>query len=130
MRQFESVSAYIASQPKEKQHILKEIRKRLQMAVPEATEAIKYGMPTLVLQGNLLHYAAMKNHIGYYPSPSGIIAFETTLKPYHTSKGAIQFPLDMPIPYDLIVKIALFRKEENLEKAKTKLQSKNATRSL
>ncbi|MEZ4779233.1 MAG: DUF1801 domain-containing protein [Flavobacteriaceae bacterium] len=116
MQKFETVDDYINAQPLEKLELLKKIRTILKEVVPDATEAIKYGMPTLVLNGNLLHYAAQKNHIGYYPSPSGITTFAKELTPYHTSKGAIQFPLDQPIPFDLIVKIALFRKEENLNK--------------
>lgn len=120
MQKFETVTDYIASFPLEKQVLLKQIRAALQKAVPEATETIKYGMPTLVLHGNLLHYAAMKNHIGFYPAPSGIEKFAKELKPYHTSKGAVQFPLDQPLPYDLMVKIALFRVEENVEKIKHK----------
>ena len=120
MQKFETVTDYIASFPLEKQVLLKQIRAALQKAVPEATETIKYGMPTLVLHGNLLHYAAMKNHIGFYPAPSGIEKFAEELKPYHTSKGAVQFPLDQPLPYDLMVKIALFRVEENVEKIKHK----------
>ncbi|MEZ4874729.1 MAG: DUF1801 domain-containing protein [Flavobacteriaceae bacterium] len=120
MKAYANVDAYIAVQPAEKQHILKEIRKQLQKAVPEATEAIKYGMPTLVFHGNLVHYAAQKNHIGYYPAPSGITAFAKQLAPYATSKGAIQFPIDQPIPLKLMVEIALFRKTENWEKAQLK----------
>ena len=120
MQKFETVTDYIASFPSEKQVLLKQIRTTLQKSVPEATETIKYGMPTLVLHGNLLHYAAMKNHIGFYPAPSGIEKFAEELKPYHTSKGAVQFPLDQPLPYDLMVKIALFRKKENVEKIKHK----------
>ncbi|MCB0457082.1 MAG: DUF1801 domain-containing protein [Flavobacteriaceae bacterium] len=120
MKEYTNVDAYIQDQPSEKQYLLKEIRKHLLKVVPDATEAIKYGMPTLVLHGNLVHYAAQKNHIGYYPAPSGITAFKNELQPYHTSKGAIQFPIDQPIPYDLIAKIAIFRKEENLNKMASK----------
>ena len=116
MQKFESVGDYIKAQSPEKQELLTKIRTVLNEVIPEATEAIKYGMPTLVFHGNLLHYAAQKNHIGYYPAPSGITAFAKELTPYHTSKGAIQFPLDQPLPWELIKKIALFRKEENLTK--------------
>lgn len=118
MKEYINVDVYIEDQPSKKQHILNEIRKRLQKSVPEATETIKYGMPTLVLHGNLLHYAVHKNHLGYYPAPTGISAFEKELQPYYTSKGAIQFPLDKPIPYDLIEKIAIYRKKENMAKIK------------
>lgn len=120
MQKVETVADYIASYPSEKQVLLKQIRVALQKAVPEATETIKYGMPTLVLHGNLLHYAAMKNHIGFYPAPSGIETFAKALKPYHTSKGAVQFPLDQPLPLALITQIALFRKQENVENLKSK----------
>ncbi len=77
-------------------------------------------MPTFYLNGNLVHFAAFKRHIGFYPTPAGIEEFQDELKAYPTSKGAIQFPLDQPIPYDLIARITTFRVRQNLEKAPAK----------
>ena len=82
------------------------------------TEAISYQIPTFKLDGNLVHFAAFKNHIGFYPTSSGIAAFEKDLSKYKTSKGTVQFPLDKPIPYDLVRKIVLFRVKENLARKK------------
>ena len=84
-------------------------------AAPNATEAIKYAMPTFVLHGNLVHFAGYQNHIGFYPAPSGIEVFKKELTAYKTSKGAIQFPLDKPLPLSLITKIVKFRVNESLE---------------
>ncbi len=84
---------------------------------PDATEAIKYQMPTFVLHGNLVHFAAYKAHIGLYPTPTGIAAFGDELAPYVGGKGSVRFPLDEPIPYDLIRKIVAFRVQENLARA-------------
>jgi uncharacterized protein YdhG (YjbR/CyaY superfamily) len=111
---FHTIDEYIASFPSEIQNILQTIRTVIQEIAPNAIEAITYSMPTFKLNGNLVHFAAMKNHIGFYPAPSGIKAFENELKPYKTSKGAIQFPLDKEIPLNLIAKITEFRVTENL----------------
>jgi uncharacterized protein YdhG (YjbR/CyaY superfamily) len=89
-------------------------------AAPEATEKISYQMPTFFLHGNLVHFAAFKHHIGFYPVPSGIEAFAAELAPYKRSKGAVQFPLDQPLPHDLITRIVDFRVAENRQKAEAK----------
>jgi uncharacterized protein YdhG (YjbR/CyaY superfamily) len=103
------------------QDLLQKVRTTIQAAAPEATEKICYGIPTFYLQGNLVHFAIQKNHLGFYPAPSGIKAFESELGSYKYSKGAIQFPLDRPVPFDLIRRIVEFRVEENLaKKAKNK----------
>ena len=94
MKTVESIDAYIACFSEEIQAPLKQLRQAIQQAAPDATEAIKYGMPTFVLQGNLVHFAANKHHIGFYPSPSGITHFEKELESYVSSKGAIQFPYE------------------------------------
>ena len=112
MKEFTDINAFIAEFPEEVQIILEKIRVTIQMAAPEAKEAIKYGMPTFVLNGNLVHFAAYKNYIGFYPAPTGIDAFITELAPYRTGKGTIQFPIDKPIPYDLVEKIVRFRVKE------------------
>lgn len=109
----QTIDEYIAAFPPETQATLQKIRETINKAAPEATEAIAYQMPTFRLNGNLVHFAAFKNHIGFYPAPSGIINFQAELTPYKTSKGAIQFPSDKPIPYDLITKITKSRVAEN-----------------
>lgn len=111
-----SVDAYIESFPEDIQIILREVRSVAQKAAPEATEKISYGIPTLHFHGNLVHFAAFKNHIGLYPTPSGIVAFKEELLPYESGKGTVKFPLDKPIPYSLITKIVRHRVKENEEK--------------
>ena len=120
MKEFTDIKAYIADFPEEVQAILEQIRDTIQQAAPDAKEAIKYGMPTFVLNGNLVHFAAYKNHIGFYPAPSGIDTFIDELAPYRTGKGTLQFPIDKPIPFDIITKVVKFRVEENLKKRKKK----------
>lgn len=115
-----NIDEYIAGFPPEIQLILRKIREVIGKAAPGAEEAIKYGMPTFVLKGNLVHFAACKNHIGFYPAPSGIVNFETELTKYKRSKGAVQFPLEKPIPYGLIGRIVKFRVAENLARAASK----------
>ncbi|MBT1702548.1 DUF1801 domain-containing protein [Fulvivirgaceae bacterium PWU20] len=115
-----NVDEYIDGFPEEIQKKLKDMRATIKKAAPNAEEAIKYAMPTLVLHGNLVHFAAFKNHIGFYPAPSGIDAFKKELSAYESSKGAIRFPMDAPLPHTLITKIVKFRIKENLQKAKDK----------
>lgn len=114
-----SIDSYIDSFSGEIKVVLEKIRATIKKAAPEATETIKYAMPTFVLKGNLVHFAACKNHIGFYPAPSGIEAFKKELSGYKMSKGAIQFPYQKEIPLDLITKIVVFRGRENLEKVKS-----------
>jgi uncharacterized protein YdhG (YjbR/CyaY superfamily) len=99
------------------QSILTTIRLTIRQAVPEAGEKIGYGIPTFTLNGNLVHFGAFKDHIGFFPAPSGIEQFREQLAGYKLSKGTIQFPLDQPIPYELIRRITLFRREENLARS-------------
>lgn len=113
------IDKYISDFPKEVQLILEQIREIIKSAAPEAQEKISYGIPTFTLKGNLVHFAAYKNHIGFYPSPSGIEAFKNELSTYKGAKGSVQFPLDKPMPVDLIYKIVKFRVNENIERAKT-----------
>ena len=115
-----SIDAYIAGFPKDIQVILAKIRGIVREAAPEAQEAIKYQIPTFVLNGNLVHFAAFQNHIGFYPTPSGIEQFKDALSAYHSAKGSVQFPLDSPIPYTLIKKIVKFRVNENNTKSRSK----------
>jgi len=111
-----NIDEYISSFPKEIQILLEQIRTTVRQAAPDAEEAIKYAMPTFVLNGNLVHFAAFKNHIGFYPVPSGIEAFKKELSVYKGAKGSVQFPLNKPMPLGLITKIVEFRVQENLEK--------------
>jgi len=116
----ETIDDYIYSFPEDIQVILSKIRQIIHKSAPDAVEAMSYQMPTLRLNGNLVHFAAFKNHIGFYPTPSGTAAFQKELSPYKSGKGSIQFPLDKPIPYDLIEKIVLFRVKENRQKKKNR----------
>jgi uncharacterized protein YdhG (YjbR/CyaY superfamily) len=98
------------------------MRAAIKAAAPQATEKISYQMPTFYLKGNLVHFAALKNHIGFYPTPSGVQAFLKETSRYASTKGVIQFPLDEPLPLKLVTKIVKFRVTENLKKAE--VQSK------
>jgi uncharacterized protein YdhG (YjbR/CyaY superfamily) len=117
-----TIDAYIAAFPDDVQTILQQIRRTIHEAAPEATEAISYGMPTFKLHGNLVHFAAFKNHIGFYPVPSGIEAFKDELAAYKQGKGSVQFPLNRPMPLDLIRRIVQFRVGENGAAAARKRQ--------
>lgn len=123
-RGFNSIDEYIASFPEDIQNILNDIRATIRAAAPEATEKISYQMPTFFLNGNLVHFAAFKNHVGFYPTPSGIDEFKAELSKYKGSKGSIQFPIDQPVPLDLIAKIVKYRISENLKKAVGKSKRK------
>ena len=112
----QTIDDYIARYPEDVHAILQQIRQTIHEAAPEATEAISYQMPTFKLHGNLVHFAAFKNHIGFYPVPSGIKVFQDELSAYVQGKGSVQFPIDKPMPLDLISKIVVFRVKENLEK--------------
>lgn len=115
-----TIDEYIAGFPKDVQQILQKIRMTIHEAAPEAQEKISYQMPTFYLKGNLVHFAAFKEHIGFYPVPTGIEKFKKELSVYKQGKGSVQFPLDQPMPYALITKIVKFRVKENLAKAKEK----------
>lgn len=115
---FDDIDSYIASFPEETRALLEQVRSTISKAAPEAKETINYGMPTFTLNGNLVHFAAFKNHIGFYPTASGIEAFKKELSVYEGAKGSVQFPLTKPIPFDLISSIVKFRVKENFKKAK------------
>lgn len=121
---YESIDHYISTFPPEIQEKLESIRQVIREAAPEATEKISYQMPTFAQHGNVVHFAAFKHHIGFYPAPSGIAEFENDLAPYITGKGTVQFPLNKPIPYELITKIVKFRVAENIAKAERKKSKK------
>lgn len=111
-----TIDEYIAGFPEDIQKKLQEIRRVIHETAPEATEKISYQMPTFYLNGNLVHFAAFKKHIGFYPAPTGLDAFKDEIAKYPNSKGAVRFPLDQPIPFDLVRRIVEFRREENLRK--------------
>ena len=115
-----TIDGYIAGFPRDVQATLEKIRRTIRKAAPDAEETIKYQMPTFTLKGNLVHFAAFKKHIGFYPVPTGIEAFKKELSVYEGGKGSVQFPLDKPIPFDLIGRIVKFRAKENLAKATAK----------
>jgi uncharacterized protein YdhG (YjbR/CyaY superfamily) len=115
---FNTIDEYISTFPKETQSILSELRNIISSAATNSEEKISYNMPTYFLNGNLVHFAANKNHIGFYPTPSAIIKFEKELSNYKTSKGAIQFQLNKPLPKQLIKNIVKFRVSENQKKDK------------
>ncbi len=117
---FTTIDEYIATFPAPIQELLQQVRATIKAAAPEATEKISYQMPTFFLNGNLVHFAAFKNHIGFYPAPRGIEAFKEELDQYKGAKGSVQFPLDQPMPLDLIRRIVEFRADENRSKAKKK----------
>lgn len=121
---FASIDEYIATFPEDIQEILQTIRVTIHAAAPDATEKISYQMPTFYLKGNVVHFAVFQNHIGFYPAPSGIEAFEAELAKYKTSKGAAQFPLNEPLPLDLIRQVVEYRVAENLKKAEQKSAKK------
>lgn len=119
-----TIDEYIAGFPADIQELLEKVRATIHKAAPDATEAISYQMPTFKQNGNLVHFAAFKSHIGFYPVPSGIEAFKQELSKYPQGKGSVQFPLDKPIPYALITKIVKFRVKENLAQAQAKAKPK------
>ena len=120
----QTIDEYIAGFPGDVKKVLQKIRMTIHEAAPEAQEKISYQMPTFYLKGNLVHFAAFKDHIGFYPVPSGIEKFKKELSVYKQGKGSVQFPLDQPMPYDLITKIVKFRVKENLAAAAAKDKKK------
>lgn len=120
-----TIDEYIATYPEEVQQILKDMRTTIKAAAPEATEKISYQIPTFYLKGNLVHFAAFKNHIGFYPTSSGIQAFKKELSVYDGAKGTVRFPMDKPLPLKLISKIIKFRVEENFKREKIKSSKKH-----
>jgi uncharacterized protein YdhG (YjbR/CyaY superfamily) len=120
----QNIDQYVASFPNDVQEILEKIRMTIRKAAPDAEETINYQIPTFTLKGNLVHFAAFKEHIGFYPTPTGIDKFKKELSVYEGAKGSVKFPLDQPIPFDLIGKIVKFRVKENLARAEAKGKKK------
>ncbi|HUH33825.1 MAG TPA: DUF1801 domain-containing protein [Daejeonella sp.] len=113
-----NIDEYIAGFPNDVQEVLQMVRTNIKQAAPEAEEKISYAIPTFTLnEKNLVHFAGFKNHIGFYPAPTGSEAFKKELSGYKTGKGSVQFPLNKPMPFELITRIVKFRVKETLEKA-------------
>jgi len=119
-----TIDEYIAGFPNDVQDILQKIRMTIRKAAPESEETISYKMPAFTLNGNLVYFAGFEKHIGFYPIPTGIDKFKKELSVYKQGKGSVQFPLDKPIPYNLISKIVKFRVKENLDRVKSKQKEK------
>jgi uncharacterized protein YdhG (YjbR/CyaY superfamily) len=122
--QANTIDEYIAAFPPAIQKLLKQVRETIRKAAPKAEEKISYAMPTFYLHGNLVHFAAYKNHIGFYPAPQGIEEFKKELAKYEGGKGSVQFPLDEPLPLTLVSRIVKYRALQNEARAKEKEQSK------
>jgi uncharacterized protein YdhG (YjbR/CyaY superfamily) len=112
-----TIDEYIAAFPADVQKILQDVRTTIGKAAPDATEAMKYGIPTFVQGQNLVHFGGFKTHVGFYPAPSGIEAFKKELSAYEGAKGSVQFPLDKAMPLRLIARIVKFRVDEVRQKA-------------
>lgn len=121
---FKSIDEYINLFPKTTQVLLEQVRKVIQEHAPEASEAISYQMPTFKLNGNLVHFAAYQHHIGFYPGAAGIEAFKEDFESYKWSKGAVQFPINKPLPLDLIRRMVQFRVNQNILKLQAKTSKK------
>ena len=115
-KRFETIDEYIATFPRNVQGILEELRQTIRDSAPDAKEAISYQIPTFKLNGNLVHFAAWKSHVGFYPGSSAISKFKKELSRYEVAKGTVRFPTNEPIPFDLIGKIVKYRVKENLDK--------------
>ena len=122
-KQFKTIDEYISMFPEDVRTILKNLRQTIRDAAPEAQETINYQMPTFTLNGNLVHFAAFKNHIGFYPTPTGMEAFKDELSAYKGAKGSVQFPIDQPLPLPLVRRIVEYRVKENLERKSRKKSS-------
>jgi uncharacterized protein YdhG (YjbR/CyaY superfamily) len=118
---FNAIDVYISAFPEETRKILEELRATIKAAAPDAVEKISYQIPTFYLKGNLVHFAAWKHHVGFYPTSSGTQAFERELSGYESAKGSVKFPIDKPLPLDLVSRIVRFRVAENLERAAMKI---------
>lgn len=118
MKHYKNIDEYIANFPEEVQSVLQQLRTAIHELAPTATEAIKYGIPTFVLNGNLVHFAAYEKHIGFYPGAEAIAIFAPELKKYEVSKGTVRFYLDQPLPFELVKKIVRHRVSQALAKSK------------
>lgn len=117
-----TIDAYISTFPVNVQLLLEELRNTIKQVAPEAGETISYQIPTFTLKGNLVHFAGFKNHIGFYPTPSAIKAFKSELTGFEWAKGSIKFPIDKPLPLELVRKMVAYRVKENMEIAEAKMK--------
>lgn len=124
----DTIDDYIQAFPEQTRQLLEQVRSTIREAAPLAEEKISYGIPTFTWYGNLVHFGAYKQHIGFYPAPSGIDAFREELAQYEGAKGSIRFPLPQPLPLGLIRRIVLYRVEKNSEKSAVKKRSKPVNR--
>jgi uncharacterized protein YdhG (YjbR/CyaY superfamily) len=124
LTKFKTVDEYLASFPANTKKILQAVRNTIQKSAPQAEELISYNMPAFKLHGMLVFYAAYEKHIGFYPTASGIQAFKKEISRYKNAKGSVQFPINEPMPFDLISKIVKFKVKENQEKEKAKRLNK------
>lgn len=122
-KQFKTMDEYINTFPQDVQRILNELRQTIKEAAPGTEEMINYQIPTFTLHGNLVHFAAFENHIGFYPTPSGMEAFKKELSSYKGAKGSVQFPINEPLPLPLIRRIVEYRVKENMERKPKKKNS-------
>lgn len=118
MKKYSTIEEYIGSYPKEVQRLLQDIRRTIQKSAPDAVEAISYGIPTFRLNGNLVHFAGYKNHLAFYPGALALEVFQKEVEKYQQGRGTLQFPVEGPVPLELIAKITAFRVKENLKKTK------------
>lgn len=125
---YKTIDEYIAQSPSDVQETLRTLRKVIREAAPDAEEKISYQMPAFALHGNLVYFAAHKNHIGLYPAPSGVEVFKEELTGYLAGKGSIQFPLDQPMPYDLIARIVKARVAENQREAELRANARKSAK--
>ncbi len=123
LTKFKTVDEYIASFSPSTQLILEDLRKTIKKAAPKAEEVISYNIPAFKFNGMLVYYAAYKNHIGFYPTAFGIQVFKKELSQYKGARGSVQFPIDKPLPFDLITRIVKYRVNENSDKQTQKLRS-------
>jgi uncharacterized protein YdhG (YjbR/CyaY superfamily) len=123
---YRSIDEYIATFPEDIQALLEAVRATIKASAPGAEERISYQMPAFALHGNLVYFAALKNHIGLYPTGSGIEAFKDELSMYETTKGSVKFPINQPLPMELISRIVQFRVTENLNRAAATARKKEA----
>lgn len=123
-----TIDAYIAAFPVETQVLLESLRQAIRDMAPEATECINYGIPTYQLHGNLVHFAGYKHHIGFYPGAAGIAEFQDAFAGYKSAKGSVQFPINQPLPLEIVQEVVRFRVQQNVAKAaeKAALKKKKA----
>ncbi len=119
-----NIDQYIAGFPSDVRETLEKIRMTIRKAAPDAEEAIKYQLPTFVLKGNLVHFGAFRQHIGFYPTSTATAKFAKELSAYEGAKGSVKFAFDKPIPFALISRIVKFRAKENLDRAAARAKKK------